>query len=260
MAPIKFALSCPLFLLLPICFAFGQGGPLAGDYVRIAEDFKTNSQRDSAIIYYEKASGEYQKQGDLEGYVRSCNQIGILLTRQDKYAPAKSYLDKALTTGLSIFDSTHLEVAVTYLALGVVFAAEEHYSQSLGYHHKALSIRLQKLGRYHADVATSYGNIGNVYYNSKDYDRAIEAHLEAKKIRAKLYGKSGAEITPSYTFLGRAYREKSKYKSSLKYFKKALTNKTEQLGVGHKDLARFQKEIDEVILLMENKKKAAFPK
>lgn len=260
MSPIQYAFIYSLFLSAPNCLLFCQNGPLAGEYTRIAEEFKSDLKRDSALIYYEKASEEYQKQGDLEGYVHSCNQIGILLTRLDQYDRAKSFLDKALTTGLSIHDSTHLEIAVTYLALGVVYAAEEHYSQSIDSHQKALSIRLRQLGRYHADVATSYGNIGNVYYSIKDYDRAIDAHLKAKKIRAKLFGKSSAEVVQSYTFLGRAYREKSNYKSSLKYFKKALHNKIEQLGEGHKDLARFQKDVDEAVLLRENKKKVVFPK
>lgn len=243
---------CLVFLLLSISNLNAQNSLLADNYVLLADDFKKSQQPDSAIIYYERAAEAYQRLGNIEKFVNAYNQIGMMLTRHDEYARAKTYLDKALTAGLSSLEPDNLVVATTYISLGVNFNAQGDYDQSLLHHHKALSIRLSRLGEYHADVATSYGNIGNVHFNSKEYDQAIEAHLKAMKIREQLFGATGVEVIQSYTNLGNAYREKGYYQAALDYYKKALENKILQLGDGHKDLVRYYKNLSGVYYLMEN--------
>jgi tetratricopeptide (TPR) repeat protein len=76
------------------------------------------------------------------------------------------------------------------------------------------------------------------------------------EIRAKVFGEKGPEIVESYRGLGNAFREKKDYKRSLEYFEKALSNKIAQLGSGHKDLARFYRQISEGHLLAGNQTKA----
>lgn len=58
---------------------------LYDDNYQKAEVHKKAMNRDSAIFYYKKAAVEYQKMGDVEKFVDVYNQIGIILTRQDKY-------------------------------------------------------------------------------------------------------------------------------------------------------------------------------
>ncbi|MGB4970988.1 MAG: tetratricopeptide repeat protein [Saprospiraceae bacterium] len=244
-----------LFLLISIYIVNGQNNPIADDYIRIADDFKKNSKPDSAIIYYEKASVEFQALGNIEKFISAYNQIGIILTRQDKYEQAKTYLEKGLSTGLSSLDTNNLVIAMTYISLGVIYNAEENYDLSLICHYKALAIRLLKLGAYDAEVATSYGNIGNVHRNNKEFDKSIEAHLKAMKIREKIFGLTSAEIIESYVGLGNTYREKTDYSTSLVYFESALKNKITQRREGHKDLVKFYKYISDVYYLMGNKLK-----
>lgn len=205
MTTVKNIIAYTFIMLISINTLKGQNGPLAEEYMRIAEDYKKTMNRDSALIYYEKASAEFQALGNIEKLVNAYNQIGIILTRQDKYEKAKTYLEKALSAGLSSLDSNNLVIATTYISLGVVYAAEESYDRSLTYHHKALSIRLLKLGENNPDVATSYGNIGNVYLRGKDLDRSIDAHMKAMKIRENIFGVTSAEIIDSYLGLGNAY-------------------------------------------------------
>lgn len=254
-------LACPLvcknsiailFILIAAVNCLKAQSP-GESYLQLAEDFKQSAQRDSALVYFEKAAVEFQKSGNVEKLPNVYNQMGIILTRQDKYEPAKKYLEKALQIGHNPLDSNHLTTAVTYLSLGVVYAAEEKYDQSIKFHNQALAIRLSNLGEYHADVATSYGNIGNVYFNSKNYDKAIEAHTKAMIIREKIYGEKSVETIQSYTNLGNAYREKREYKTALEYFDKALQNKIIQRGLGHAELTRFYKNISEVYYLMDDK-------
>lgn len=95
-----------------------------------------------------------------------------------------------------------------------------------------------------------------MYFRKKAYDRAIEAHQHSRQIREKVFGKDSAEIVESYRGLGNEYRKKKIYRKSLAFFERALRNKMDQLGQGHKDLARYYKSISEVYSLMGNKSKA----
>jgi tetratricopeptide (TPR) repeat protein len=79
-------------------------------------------------------------------------------------------------------------------------------------------------------------------------------------IREKLFGANSPQIVESYRGLGNVYRETKEYEKSLSYYQKALQNKVEQLGDGHKDLARYYTHISEVYYLMENKEQGDFYK
>jgi tetratricopeptide (TPR) repeat protein len=242
-----------LFMLIFINTAYAQNSERADEYLRIADNFKKEMKPDSAILFYEKAAGEFRTIGNTEKFVHAYTQTGVILTRQDNYEKAQTYLDQALATGLASLDTTtSLFLATTYLALGVNYSAQENYPQSLHYHNKALAIRLLKLGEYHADVATSYGNIGNVYFNNKEYEKAIAAHEKAMNIREKLFGSTGVEVIQSYTNLGNAYKALKDYKTSLTYYEKALQNKIIQVGPGHKDLVRFYKNVSDTYYRMGN--------
>ena len=255
MTTLKNITAYALILLASLNNVCGQSNSPADIYILQANDFKKNMKQDSAIVYFEKASVEFQKQGNIEKFIDSYNQIGIILTRQDKYEIAKTYLEKALSTGLSNLDTNNLVIATTYISLGVIYNAEKIYDQSLICNYKALSIRLLKLGENNAEVATSYGNIGNVHRNNKDFDKSIDAHLKAMKIREKVFGLTSPEIIESYVGLGNTYKENKEYNTSLEYFERALKNKIIQSGEGQKDLVRFYKYISDVYYLQENKLK-----
>jgi len=229
-----------------------QNNP-AEEYFQMAETSRRNMHLDSAIFYYNQAATEFQNLGNTERFIDSYNQIGVVLTRQDKYEEAKTYLNKALSEGHILPDSNSLSIATTYISLGVVFNAEGKYEQSLTCHNKCLSIRLLKLGENDAQVATSYGNLGNMYRNNKEFDKSIEAHLKAMEIRNKLFGETSIEIIESYVGLGNAYREKGEYPMSVEYFEKALRNKIIQRGDGHKDLGRYYKYLSDVYYIMGDK-------
>ncbi|MBL0238117.1 MAG: tetratricopeptide repeat protein [Saprospiraceae bacterium] len=116
MTPLK-NISTSALIVLAFCYhVSGQSNALAENYVQQAINFKKNMKPDSAIVYYEKASMEFNKLGNIEKLIDSYNQIGIILTRQDQYELAKTYLNKALSTGLSTLDANNLDIATTYIS------------------------------------------------------------------------------------------------------------------------------------------------
>ena len=234
--------------------------PSADDYVKLAEDHKRNARPDSAIHYYDLAATSFQSNNETASLVNAYNQIGIILTRQDKYPEAMDYLNRALQLGLSSLDSNHAFVATTYLSMGVVLNAEEKYEEAIAHHLKALSIRLKLNGENHADVATSYGNLGNVYLYNNQPDKSIEAHTKAMHIRLKVFGPDSPEIVESFRGLGNAYRELKEYEQSLAWFEKALKNKILQYGEGAKELSKFYGYVSDSYYLLNKTEKGDYYK
>lgn len=242
-----------IYCLITISSAsFCQSPMVNNTNIQKAEGYKKTMNRDSAIYFYKIAAIDFQKAGDVENLIETYNQIGTILTRQDKYEEAKNYLFQAMNLALSKLDSNDLALANTYINLGVIYNAEQLFEESLKYHFKALGIRLIVLGENHADVATSYGNIGNVYRNKKDLDKAIEAHTKAMLIREKLFGSQSAEIIESFVGLGNSYLDKNELSTSLIYFDKALNNKVRQRGEGHKDLVKYYNYVSKVHYLLND--------
>ncbi len=237
-----------LFILLPISInkVIAVNDSLSNVYFHQAEEFKKQSKSDSAIIYFEKAAIGYKENNNIEQFVNSYNQIGIILTRQDKYEKAKEYLTIALNTGLAELDPNNLNIATSYITFGVIYNAEDKYDESIINHNKALSIRLKVLGENNSEVATSYGNIGNVHFKNKAYQKALDGHLKALRIREKLYGSKGREVYQSYNNLGKTYTELNDYETALTYYEKAWTNWLEQQKYTDADLIKLYKEFSDI--------------
>lgn len=222
------------------------------DFVR-AEVLRKEMKPDSAIFYYERAITGFISIGQKQRVLDTYNQLGVVLTRQDKYEAARVYLEKAERLAPEIPAVDSLGISTTYITLGVIEAAEKNVPASLQYHFKALGIRQRILGEQHADVATSYGNIGNVYFRRGDYDSAIVFHEKARIIREKINGEKSAEVTQTYSNLGNAFKAKKDYTRALIFYEQALANKIQQLGADHKEAAKYYNNIADVYLQADDK-------
>ncbi len=244
------------FILFVLFFGFCPAlivaqSSLPGDnHFTTAENFRKNAQVDSAIVYYQKAAEFFQQSGEMERQVNAYNQLGIIYTRQDKYEPAKQYLEAARDLVDKMPERENLAAANIFISLGVLYAAEKNYVLSLHQHFRSLGIRRALLGQWHADVATNYGNIGNVYLRKNQADSAIYFHRLSMAVREKLFGENSVEIIESYTGLGNSYKVNTEYTTALSFYEKALANKILQRGTAHKDLGRYYSNISELYFLL----------
>lgn len=242
-----------VFFMASICqLMMGHKQLEPEELVEVAEQYRSNQQNDSAMLYYSWAASGFDAENKIEKSIDVYNLMGIQLTRQDKYPQALEYLNKALALGQKYPDKHPLGIATTQISLGVVFNAQNQFDLSLEHHFKALKIRMDILGSDHEDVATSYGNIGNVQRNKGEFDLSIEAHRMAMSIREKIFGPESPQIVESYVGLGRAFKEKKDYNKALDYFQKALKNKKLQFGNSAKDLSRFHRFISDTYYAMGN--------
>ncbi|HZV69135.1 MAG TPA: tetratricopeptide repeat protein [Saprospiraceae bacterium] len=230
----------------------GQKNSNAERYLQMAEEFKKSVLPDSALVYYKKAAADFKENKKTEQLIDAYNQIGRMLTRQDKYEEARMYLGMAEIQGNTLRDTNDLLRAATFISLGVVYSSMGDFGGAIEYHHRSLAIRLLKSGKFDADVATSYGNIGNVYLMQKEYDKSIEAHLTALEIRKKVFGEKSVEINQSLNNLGKAYKEKKEYNTAIEYYQQLAQNKIEQLGPAHKDLVKIYNTLSELYFMQGN--------
>ena len=91
MKTIKIIIIFAFLAILSINAANGQDHAIAEGFKKTADDFKSKSDPDNAIVYYEKAAIEFSKNGNTEKAIGSYNQIGALLNRQDKYDKANLF-------------------------------------------------------------------------------------------------------------------------------------------------------------------------
>lgn len=230
----------------------------ARNYLLKADTFRKNQQSDSAIFYYRQSGKAYLKLDSIPQCVEAWNQVGAVLTRQDRYEETKQILDSALTLGLTLKKEETLALASTYICLGVIYNAEENYDQSLRNHFAALSIRLTYHGNYHSDVATSYGNLGNVFFNMTFYHSALFYHSKALEVRDSLFGPESAEITQSYLGLGNAYRELGQFNLAIQNFEKMLHVRIALNGKNHKSLIPVYEKLSQVYLLDKDSENAKY--
>ncbi len=115
---------------------------LGDEYIRIADNYKKNSKPDSALIFYKKASLEFQDLASVEKLMNAYNQVGVIYTRKDEYDSSALYLKRSLAKRPFLADTNNLTLATTYISLGVMYGAQDNIERSLFYHNKALAIRI----------------------------------------------------------------------------------------------------------------------
>ena len=74
---------------------FAQNNALPDQYLKIAEEFRKNTQNDSAMVYYLRAAVEYHKAVNADGEANAYTQAANILIRQNSYGTAKLYLENA---------------------------------------------------------------------------------------------------------------------------------------------------------------------
>lgn len=151
------------FAIFSITNVKGQNSPLSDEYIRLAEESKKNMKQDDAINYYEKASVEFKTLGNIEQFINAYNQIGIILTRQDKYEKAKTYLEKAFAqTNLNRFDEavksyekaleTGMTRGVAYYNMACVYAISKQTDKAFEMLGKAIDAGYTDRSQFETDT------------------------------------------------------------------------------------------------------------
>ena len=241
----RMRISCLKFYILfcsLVCSGelFGwQSGQLANQHLERSESFRLVEQYDSALWYCQKASLEFLKVKDREGWMRSHLKGNTILKNQRKFGEAVALLDSVIKIISKNDPSEKLSSLVDlekkrfiwmHIQLGYVAYRDQQYLASSRAYQKAKSyykanciigksdcMSIDYLARFlYYPLALVYYEIGDGVAILELLDSDIMKIFENGEIKMKQKWLNGF-----YNLIGSAYRLNGDTHSALNYFDKA---------------------------------------
>ena len=183
----------------------------ADNYFQLAFSFNKIEKRDSALLYFEKASSLFLAQNDSMGIAKTYLSLGSFYRDFNRTTCINHYI-KALKIYQELNKERH--IAITNQNIGTVLIdifqyklALKHLEESLVYFEKTNNIRYQII---------CLNNIGYAYLNLKNYNKSLSNLSKSLNLNDNFL----FEKTHSYLNIGYCYLGLNNYKSAeLNYIK-----------------------------------------
>lgn len=166
------------------------------------------------------------------------NQAGLYLREQAEFIAAKVALEKALSSALTLYGSTHHIVAIRLNNLGMVVHALGDFAEAQIYYQQALTINEAIYGPDHPMVAVDVNNLGSVLQDHGNFQEAYAHYLRALTINQLAYGSHHPAIATNATNVGILLYTLGKYMEAQSYYQQALTIDETVYGSQHPAVAR----------------------
>ncbi len=173
-------------------------------------------EKDTALVYAEKAKEFSLQFKDYELYAKSLKRIGVLFLYSDEYEKAKNYLERALR--IAEDDKDLALTASIKNGLGLFYQRQASYKKSLMYltdaYYYFSTQEASKLKH------SAYEYLGVLYFKLKEYEKskellenAINIAVEINDVERKL---------SSLTNIAIIHAETGEYAEAIKIYKKSL--------------------------------------
>ena len=126
--------------------------------------------------------------------------LGIVLTRAEKYGEAQAAFDEALTMDKAIFGENHLEVAATYHALGEMFVLQRKFTEGDADYRHAIAI-CESGGLRDELCPRARNDLGMSFYRQNRYAEAKTQMTAALEQRRALFGDNHPSVAYSLSTL-----------------------------------------------------------
>ena len=230
--------------LIPLILAFANLTGQSIDTLKALQDFEIGQQLyhqdrnyDSALIYYNRAAGLYQK-----AKIKPRQAIALLKTaysahRARNYSLAETYYNQALDLYESIYPTDNLELAAPNQGLGSLYAVTGNYYQALIHTKTALDLKSKFLGDQHIETAVLQYNIGTAYMNYGEYENSMNAYQKALTLFLKHHGEVHRRLSSLYVNMGILFDKKGEPGKALDYYHKSVDIDLELYGESYYLLA-----------------------
>lgn len=195
---------------------------LANNYLSKANKFKTNSQYDSAIVYFKDAGSLYRTHNQWRKFLQCERERSGCFNEKMDYEHSILTIDSALQIVLPKIGESDSLVAEAYHSIGFAYYGLSDYDKTIYYWEKAKTIRLAVLGEKSYDAAKSYYNLANIYTIKDEHDNALESYKTAYKIIREVFGDNDPQVADIYHNMGVVYSSKGMYDLALEYYLEAL--------------------------------------
>ncbi len=147
--------------------------------------------------------------------------LGIVLTREEKFADAKTALDEALTMDTAIFGENHVETASTYHAMGQSLIAQRNFTEGEADYRHAIAI-CDKANIHDEVCPRARNDLGMAYYRELHFDDAKAEMTAALKQRRALFGNDHPSVAYSLATLASVAVVQKDYPTAVKLSSEAL--------------------------------------
>lgn len=141
---------------------------IASLYNNLGLVLERQNKEDSALLFYQRALGEWERTKNWQQYAVVMNNMGMLYKRQQDYHKALQCHQQALTIRDTIRDkylsSSYLNLGELYALTGEREKAYKHYQQAL---------RLKKAARDTWGMALTYHHLGKFFQEKEQTDSAF---------------------------------------------------------------------------------------
>jgi CHAT domain-containing protein len=272
----KKIISAVFLLYTGTCFSQQVDSLLAARYCSMADSLRKAGQSDSALVYYQRATGSLAWGRKLANCYNNISEIhwksrrlaqsleaaekALRISREKpeketaeeafayfniatvyyydgEYVLSLDYFRKALPIQRKIMGDHHYTVAQGYNAIGYLYWKLGNLEESLAYFQKALALTKQMYGEHHKSNADILTNIGIIYRNLGKPDVALEYHFKTLAIVKELYKKTDIHHAICYHNIASVYGDKKEYEKALDYVLKGCSIAYELMGDRDPDIA-----------------------
>lgn len=167
------------------------------------------------------------------GIAESYDNLGMVYLVQDELDDARQYFDKAYSMRKNFVGEHAHDISISYVNIGVVYGKQSNYRKSLEFYLKALDILENSEFGAEQWLTMCYNNIAESYCWLGDNNKASlylnKAQTLQKEHPVRIYP-IASELSVT---AGNIFFATDDYNQALDCFNGALSERTQQLGIGH---------------------------
>ncbi|MGZ3441621.1 MAG: tetratricopeptide repeat protein, partial [Polyangia bacterium] len=198
--------------------------------------------REAAEAAVERAGADPLVRGAFLGYV------GTIFNRQEKYAEARPYFEKAIAIEQAALGPDHPSLAAVLSNLGNVLGGQDDADGARKSYERSIAIYEKAYGPHHPLLAVPLNNLGNLLSDHGQYEEARQRYLRAIAIWEASIGADTPNIANALNCLGSNAIEQGRYDEAWGYFERARAIWRRTVEPNHPDLGMVETNLGEVLL------------
>ncbi|HNF87014.1 MAG TPA: tetratricopeptide repeat protein, partial [bacterium] len=195
------------------------------------------SRYDSSLIFFERATGIYQRDSLWQFYIDGMNYIGDNFRRLGRYDTAFSILTANIDRSIRYLGETDVSTAMAINKMGLWYMDQGDDEKAKNNFNRALWIRKKTLPGDHIDIGWSYNNLGLVNYNSGYFTLALQYYDQALGVFMRTIGENSGPVAVLNNNMASVYQAQGNHEKALEHINRSLQIRKTLFGSDHVTLS-----------------------